>query len=309
MNTEIVKTDITTLKKEDLRWRINSSTVATGNTKFQVHRASPYVITPSGKESPLIIQTDKIFTFGVKESSNDSGETSYSIPLSVVDWKQPTEYQKAFVKACDMISESGKSFLLQISSSIKKDWVPSDLRKVSVLWRGKDSERPTLYAKLPIRKGNIDCSFFKPSIVKVKGSTQIRKIEVDPLMFRDVMCHVKAIIKIESIFIGSKVSFQTKVEEVVVFPPPKKVSLLEIDEKDIEGLEEEEEEDEEEEVEEVVDGLTEEKLSIIDPVFESIVAVQEVEPSKKFSPKKEEFGGDEEEERPKPRRGRRITKQ
>jgi hypothetical protein len=303
MNCEIVKTDITQLKPEHIRWRINSSSVQTGNTKFQIHRASPFVLTSSGKESPLIIQTDKIFTFGVKESTNDAGEISYSIPLSVVDWKQPTEYQKAFVKACDMISESGKSFLLQVAASIKKDWVPSDLRKVSVLWRGKDPEKPTLYAKLPARKGNITCSFYKPVISKERGISRIGKREVNPLLFRDVMCHVKAIIKIESIFIGSKVTFQTKVEEVLIFPPPKKVSLLEIDEKDIEGLEEEEqeeEEQEEEDQEEVEEGGGDlvDKLAIIDQVVAEELQVK----------KQETVHEQEEEAVPRPRKAKRNSK-
>ena len=240
MNTsDIFITDVNTLTADQIKWKIVTSAIGTGSARFSVHRACPYV-TKNGRDSPLIIVTDKVFTYGVKENSNESmGKTgfNYSIPLAIYDLNAPTEHQKKFAEACDIISKSGREFLLKNQAALGKDWIEADLRKLSVLWVGKDSKRPTLYAKMPMNKEGTEflCDFVQP----IRKAGRVEKKIVNPLLLRDVRCHVKAAVKIESIFVGSKQSFQTKVHEVIVFPAPKKVSLLTIDEADMEGLDEE----------------------------------------------------------------------
>jgi hypothetical protein len=229
---------------ESVQWKTSISTIDKGSQKVTLYRAIPYVRSPTGEDSPLLLETDKVFTYGVKEQPKIDGEGyNYSIPLSLLDMNNPTEHQKNFCSACSQISEHGKKFLLKNKESFNKDWIESDLRKVSVIWHGKDNKRPTLYAKLPVEKGNISCEFRQPYLKN--GSVQLKK--VDPLLFKDIRCHVRAILRIESIFIGSQISFQTKIEEILIFPPPKRETLFTMNSIDIEGLEEGSESDTEHE--------------------------------------------------------------
>lgn len=305
MNTsDYFITNINTLTSEQIRWKIITSNVTSGNTRFPVYRACPYVIGSTGKESPLIIETDKVFTYGVKESPKQEGDGfTYSIPLAMYDLNGPTEHQKNFVEACNKIVESGKNFLLANKESFGgKDWILSDFRKLHILWSGKDSKRPTLYAKLPMENGDIACDFIQPSMKKGKV---VRKV-VDPLLYRDVKCHVRAAIRIESIFVGSKVSFQTKVHEVIVFPIAKKVALLSFNAEDLENIEDSDSSNDNDD--DGDDGGDDQP-----PLLPETSAEPEpniMQPAKPRTPEATSQDADETkepvDEKPKPRRGRKL---
>ncbi len=116
----------------------------------------------------------------------------------------------------------------------------------------KESKKPTLYAKLPVtRDGEFDCNFVQP--VKKKdahGRVQVVRKAIDPLQYRSKRCYVKAAVKIDCIFIGSKPSFQVKVYDLMVFRPPERVPLVALSNEDMDDLPEELDDDQEQEEEE-----------------------------------------------------------
>lgn len=238
-------TDINNFDPSSIHWKVISSSIKVGNQTINTQRAIPYVKNSQGDESPLLLQTDKVYTYGVKEAEKQNGQGfDYSLPISMCDMNGPTAYQKKFITLCDKISENAREHLLTIAHTLGKDWIASDLRKLSILWR-KDasSDRPTLYAKLPLTKGKFNCSFIQPFLQK--KTKQVLTKKVDPLLYRDVGCVVKTVLRIDSVFIGAKPSFQTKAEEVVIFPRAEKVQLVQLNVEDLEGLAEEEDSEEE----------------------------------------------------------------
>lgn len=304
MNTFATRftTDVNTFDIKKLNWKISSSSVGKGNQKFPIFRAIPFVRNEQGEDSPLLLQTDKIFTFGLKESEKLDGNEGfdYSLPLSMTDINGATAHQSKFIKVCTEISNAGKEFLLKNKDTFSKDWIAADLRKLSILWYGKDVEnkRPTLYAKLPAnRKGEFDCKFLQPFLNK---NREVITKEVNPLLYRNVQGNVKCLVKIDNIFIGSKVSFQVKLESAIVFPKPVKEQLITLDASDLEGLvmEENSDDDTKEEPQETTiddddDGDDNDDKQDDIPTSSPKISIPRLEPR--------------EAELPKPRRGKRSS--
>jgi hypothetical protein len=141
--------------------------------------------------------------------------TGYSIPLCLWNKEGPTEYQKEFIEAVENVSDAIKRYMLrpEVKKLVKKyDLVESDLRKFSPLWYKKEDGEivqgrgPMLYPKLMCNK---DLEIYT-DIADQNGHT------VDPMTLLNQKCSVRACVKIESIFIGSKISLQVKVVELEV---------------------------------------------------------------------------------------------
>jgi hypothetical protein len=141
--------------------------------------------------------------------------TGYSIPLCLWNQEGPTEYQKQFIETLEKTSDYIKKYMLkpEVKKSVKKyDLVESDLRKFSPLWYKKEDgeivqgKGPMLYPKLMCNK-NLE---IYTDIADENGNS------INPMTLVNQKCRVRACIKIESIFIGSKISLQVKVLELEV---------------------------------------------------------------------------------------------
>ena len=173
---------------------------------------------PNGAVGPLIFSTDRVYSFGVQENKSMDKPvrtTGYSIPLCLWNKEGPTEYQKQFIDAIQNVSDHIKKYMLkpEVKKSVKKyDLVDSDLRKFSPLWYKKEDGEvvqgrgPMLYPKLM-------CNKELQIYTDVADQTGVN---VDPLTLLNQKCTVRACVKIESIFIGSKISLQVKVVEMEV---------------------------------------------------------------------------------------------
>ena len=173
---------------------------------------------PNGAVGPLIFSTDKIYSFGVQENKSMDKPvrtTGYSIPLCLWNKEGPTEYQKQFIDTVQNVSDHIKKYILktEVKKSVKKyDLVDSDLRKFSPLWYKKEDGEivqgrgPMLYPKLMCNK---ELQIYT-DVADQNGNS------IDPLTLLNQKCTVRACIKIESIFIGSKISLQVKVVEMEV---------------------------------------------------------------------------------------------
>lgn len=168
---------------------------------------------------PLIFSTDNVYSFGVQENTSldkPIRTTGYSIPICLWNRDGPTKYQENFISTIDKVSEYIKKYMLktEVKKSVKKyDLVESDLRKFNPLWYKKEDGQivegrgPMLYPKLMCDK-NL-------KIYTLFANQNGRDINPQSLIGQRFTCRV--CIKIESIFVGSKISLQVKVLEVEVF--------------------------------------------------------------------------------------------
>lgn len=173
---------------------------------------------PNNSIGPLIFSTDTVYSFGIQENKSMDKPvrtTGYSIPLCLWNKEGPTEYQTEFIETIEKVSDHIKKYMLRtdVKKSVKKyDLVESDLRKFSPLWYKKEDGEvvqgrgPMLYPKLMCNK-NLE---IYTDIADQNGNN------IDPLTLLNQKCSVRACVKIESIFIGSKISLQVKVIELEV---------------------------------------------------------------------------------------------
>ena len=169
-----------------------------------------------GTIGDLIFPTHKLFSFGVSENTNpETGKVNgYVMPLCLWNRDGATKEEKAWSDTFDKIVEACKEHLVANREEIEQyDLAMSDLKKFNPLYWKKDKGKvvdgtgPTLYAKLIVsKKQNKIVSMFYDE----NGD------EVDPLSLLGKYCYSKAAVKIESIFIGNKISLQVKLYECEV---------------------------------------------------------------------------------------------
>lgn len=173
---------------------------------------------PDGTVGDLIIPTSKLFSFGVSENTNpETGKVNgYVLPICLWNKDGASTEEKDFTDTIDNIVEKCKDHLVSVKDDIEVyDLSKSDLKKFNPLYwkreKGKivEGTGPNLYTKLILSKK--------------KGNTKIltmfyndRGEEIDPYTLLGKYCHVNCAIKIESIFIGNKISLQIKLYEAEV---------------------------------------------------------------------------------------------
>ena len=171
-----------------------------------------------GTHGDLIISTDggELYSYGTQENKSPEGKiTGHVLPLCMWDRDGPTKAQKATTDSIDAIVEQCKDWLLNNKDKIEKyDLDKSDLKKMNPLYwkreKGKivEGRGPTLYSKLiESKKNGILTTFFDIETDE----------EIDPLTLK-THCFVVPAIRIESIFIGTKISLQVKLYEAVIRP-------------------------------------------------------------------------------------------
>ena len=181
---------------------------------------------PDNSVGELIIPTGKLFSFGVSENvSQETGKTNgYTMPLCMWDKNGVTEEQKAWTDTFDAIVDRCIEHILDNKEELDKfDLDRNDLKKFNPLyWRkekvmvdgkprleiAKDTG-PTLYTKL---------IFSKKSDKFVTKFYDQNDNPVDPFDLIGKYCYTHAAVKIESIFVGNKISLQVKLYEAVVEP-------------------------------------------------------------------------------------------
>ena len=199
--------------------------------KIEFKRINISTKNEDGTVGELIIPTERLFSFGVSENtSQETGKVNgYTFPLCL--WgrdgatKAETEWTDTFeniVNKCithlvdnreeiDMF-ELTRNDLTKSKGGLnplywKKEKFTND--KGKTVLRCVPGKGPTLYTKLIFSKKT------------GKFLSQFFDLNDEPLDAMDLMakyCYSQAAIKIESIFIGSKISLQIKLYEAVVEP-------------------------------------------------------------------------------------------
>ena len=198
-----------------------------------------------GTEGDLIISTPRIFSFGVVEnvSPEDKNKINgFVFPLVLFNKDGPSDDEKIFLDTFNKIINHAKKYLLDHKKELKLPSLDeSDLKKFNPIFYKKDKETgdiaddalPTLYLRLALSK--------KDGVDKILSSFYDKKTG-DDLNAMDLLkkyCWTTAAIKFESIFLGSKISFQAKLYEADIellnsgkkrlLPRPKAQLSVEID--------------------------------------------------------------------------------
>jgi hypothetical protein len=169
-----------------------------------------------GTTGDLIFPTSQLFSFGVSENTNpETGKVNgYVMPLCLWNRDGASTEEKTWSTVFDQVIERCKEHLVTNRDEIEQyDLAMSDLKKFNPLyWKREkgivvEGTGPTLYAKLIVsKKHNKIVSMFYDN----DGE------EVDPLTLLGKYCYSTAAVKIESIFIGNKISMQIKLYECEV---------------------------------------------------------------------------------------------
>ena len=187
-------------------------------------------------EGNLILEFDTCYCFGVSENQDKTTNTlnGYILPISLYDMNGPTPKQQKVVEVlCDLVAQCKKQLLKDDVQAMMGKYdddkiIESDLRKVDLIYWKKENGRPmkekggTFYPKLLWTKARekngkfveskINTRFYKEDDVDEDGNP----VEVDPIQYVGKKCMVTAAVKIESIFIGTKIGIQAKVYEALV---------------------------------------------------------------------------------------------
>ena len=224
--------------------------------------------------------------------------TGYQLPICLWSKNGPSQQERAFTTMIDQISEHTKKYLVEHRDELEMYTLElAELKKINPLYwkmeKGKivEDKGPTLYAKCLYSKKNetITTLFINEDL----------NTNVNPLSILGKQCYVKFALKIESVFFGSKISLQVKLQEVL-FRPKETIlrSLLcptaevrDITKKETDSVVEEEE-IEEEEVEETElveeESVEEEDAESVEEEVKPVIVppVKEVAPPVKTTRRK-----------------------
>lgn len=197
----------------------NISTIPTANVPITLKRIPISTRNPDGSIGDLIIGV-KGFSFGVQENKdfNTGKPNGYQFPISLYTKGAVTEEEKEWVQSFERIVDKCKQHLVANRKAIQKyDLEERDLKKLNpIYWKRIDGEiapdaSPVFYVKL-ITKND-----------KTTGEKIIRTQfydengdKINPLDIQNKMCNAEVALKIESLFIGNKISLQVKLYEANV---------------------------------------------------------------------------------------------
>jgi hypothetical protein len=213
-------TQLTTASGYDIK-RMLFSEVQNGsipNSVPQINykRINIQTVNEDGTTGDLIIPTSKLFSFGVSENTDiATGKVNgYVMPLCLWNRDGATKEEKNWSDTFNNIVENCKDHLIANREEIEMyELERRDLKKLNPLYykreKGKivEGTGPTLYAKLIVSKklNKILTMYF-----------DFNGEPMDPLSLLGKYCYTNAAVKIESIFIGNRISLQIKLYECEV---------------------------------------------------------------------------------------------
>lgn len=228
-------TQITPVKGYDTKRMIFSEPISgsipDSKPKIEFKRINISTQNEDGSVGELILPTSRLFSFGVSENmSQETGKVNgWTFPLCLWSRDGPTDEEKEWTDVFDKVVERCVDHLVEHREEIEMfELSKADLTKSKgglnpLYWKkekhtndkGKTVMRvvpgtgPTIYTKLIFSKKND------------KFLSQFFDLNDEPMNPLDLMgkyCYTNAAVKIESIFIGSRISLQVKLYEAVVEP-------------------------------------------------------------------------------------------
>jgi len=160
---------------------------------------------------------DNLFSYGIQELKDNQGQLlGYIMPIILHRKKNPRIDELLFIEKLEEIIENAKA---EVEKYV--DPVSVDFKRFSPLFHKKDNQKaPILYAKLMFNK--------RDQKINSYFIDETTNNEIDPLTLLNKKCYITCAIKIESIFIGNKLTIQMKVYEGIIrhIKPPRRLLLL-----------------------------------------------------------------------------------
>ena len=203
-----------------------SGSIPGGGPTISFQRINIGTKNPDGTVGDLILQTSRLFSFGVSENTDPSSGNvnGWTMPLCLWNRDGPTDTEKAWTDTFNEIVEKCIDHVLEHKEEIDKyELERSDLKKFNPLYWKKEKKTvngkpqlvvvegsgPTLYSKLIYSKKN------EKFVTRFYDENDEL---IPPLDLIGKYCYTTAAVKIESIFIGNKISLQVKLYEADVEP-------------------------------------------------------------------------------------------
>jgi hypothetical protein len=213
-------TQLTTASGYDTKRMVFSDpvkgSIPNSDPPINYQRINISTLNEDGTTGDLILPTSELFSFGVSENKDPTTQkvNGHVLPLCLWGRDGASEEEQDWTDTFNNIVDRCVEYLLKNREELEQyELVKSDLRKFNPLYWKKEKGKilkdrgPTLYAKLISSKkqGKILSMFFDND-----------DNSVNPLDLLGKYCFAKAAVKIESIFIGSKISLQVKLYEATV---------------------------------------------------------------------------------------------
>lgn len=174
-----------------------------------------------GTLATLNMATDWLYCYGININVDDKDpdvQTGATLPHCCTDKNGATEAQQKWIDTFFAIIEKIKDLMLAdgMRDNIDPDLERSNLKKLcNCMYQARDPKTKkvvegggyTLYAKLLYsrKKGEITTQFYDES-----------DNVVDPQEITGKHCYIRSLVRIESIFYGTKYSVQVKIPEAIV---------------------------------------------------------------------------------------------
>jgi Protein of unknown function (DUF2738) len=230
-NTELL--DLSSFDLKRLHFDVpNEMEIQQGNKTIKYYNINIGSQNKSGVGELIVDIPFFAHSFGVEEFQNEQGKaTNHSVSLSIVDMANPTEEQTSFVDSFGKLIEKIKDHLLTVKKEIKKPTLDrAELKKFNPMYQSLDDDgnpknsawyfAPKLLERKVYNKEdptdvkiNIESKFYLDDQFDENGEP----VEISPLEFLGKK-HFKfrGAVKIEKIYIGSKISLQCKIYDGVV---------------------------------------------------------------------------------------------
>ncbi|EDO27126.1 predicted protein [Nematostella vectensis] len=184
-----------------------------------------------GTAGDLILPTERLYSFGVaKNNFQGQDHDTYTLPLCLWDKEGPTPKQKILTDTLKAIVDHCIDHLLENREAINHlELTRRDLTKLKggldpLYWKTETVLDPTTgrtgFRKVP-GKGPVLYARLIYSARAKKFMTLFSDAHGNNLNAEDLIgqyCHATAAIRVESIFIGAKISLQLKVYEAIIEP-------------------------------------------------------------------------------------------
>ncbi len=205
------------------------------NQPIKYHTINIGYRNPDKTVGELVFELKDYSSFGITENRDAKTEElqGYSVGISFGEYNQkPSEYDLKAVEVLDSIVESSKDHLLkpEVYKACKlKELYRTDLRNIAPHAQKKDKTTEeiiedslfSIYPKLMWSKEKeyIDEKTGEKKIVPSKFKTELwdddeaqlgNRVDLDPLDCIGKRCRIRAFVKVDRIFVGSKIKLQLK---------------------------------------------------------------------------------------------------
>ncbi len=198
-----------------------------GKQKLTAYRINLSYRYPDGTVGPVLLEGNRNYSYGVTENtSKETGKvTGHSLCVNLVSRDGATPEEKDYIKAGKQLYDAGLNHVVKVKKKIKKPHVTADTldgRRGGIftcpLYFKRDEEGD-IVEDGPVR-------IYPKLIEAVKGGRRIlsrfyheeTEETVDPLSLKDRHFWITHCIKWESIWVGSKITYQLKLWEGYVRP-------------------------------------------------------------------------------------------